>query len=172
MRSSRLVFLLSLLLSTQALAHGPTPQKIEERIEIKASPKAVWAIAGDFGGIATWNSVLKASEGTNKKRVLTFGNGEKLEEDVDEYDAGKMSYTYRMSEPNLKALPASSYSATLTVTPGKDGGSVIEWYSRAYRGDTGNEPPEGLTDQDVKDALGKLFKTGLEGIKAKAEKGP
>jgi len=171
MRSFRTLLILSFMLSAEALAHGPTPQKIEEKIEIKASPKAVWAIAGDFAGIAKWDSVLKASEGSNKKRVLTFGNGEKLEEDVDEYDSEKMTYSYRMSDPNLKAVPASSYSATLTVTLAKDGGSLVEWYARAYRGDTGNEPPEGLTDQDVKDALGKLFKTGLEGIKSKAEKG-
>jgi len=171
MRLSRVVFTFSLLLSVEALAHGPTPQKIEERIDIKASPKAVWAVAGDFAGVAHWDSVLKASDGSNKKRKLTFQNGETLEEEVDEYDPMKMTYSYRMLDPNLKAIPSSSYSATLIVTPGADGGSHVEWYARAYRGDTGNEPPEGLTDQDVKDALSKLFKTGLDGIKSKAEKG-
>lgn len=154
--------------ATLALAHGPTPQKVDETIEIKADPKAVWAVAGDFPGVAKWDNVLKASDGDNKKRTLTFKNGEKLEEDVDEYDPAKMTYTYRMLEPNTKALPASSYSATLVVTP-KDGGSSVEWYGRVYRADTGNEPAEGQDDAAAKDALSNLFKTGLAGIKTKAE---
>ena len=57
-----------------------------------------------------------------------------------------MSYDYRMLNPNVKALPVNSYSATLTVTP-KDGGSEVEWYGRFYRGDTGNEPPDDLNDE-------------------------
>ena len=92
-----------------------------------------------------------------------------LVEEVDEYDPVAMSYSYRMLDPNLNALPASSYSATLVVTPGADGGAKVEWFARAYRGDTGNEPPENLSDQAVKDALSQLFRAGLEGVKAKAE---
>lgn len=38
--------------ATAALAHGPTPQKIDESIQIKADPKAVWAVAGDYAGIS------------------------------------------------------------------------------------------------------------------------
>ncbi|OCC05476.1 MxaD protein [Labrys sp. WJW] len=155
--------------SLPAWAHGPTPQKVDESVTIKADPKAVWAIAGDYSGISKWDAILKASEGDNKKRILTFQNSEKLEEEVDEYDPEKMTYTYRMLEPNLKALPASSYSATLVVTPGPDGGSVVEWYGRVYRGDTGNEPADELNDDAARNALGTLFRTGLEGIKSKAE---
>lgn len=50
-----------------------------------------------------------------------------------------------MSDPDLTALPVSSYSATLTVTSEGDG-SRVEWMGRFYRGDTGNEPPEELSD--------------------------
>ncbi len=154
--------------ASAAFGHGPSPQKVDETIQIKAAPKAVWAVAGDFAGVAKWDSVLSASEGTIKKRRITFKNGEKIDEEVDEYDPAKMTYSYRMLDPNLKAIPASSYSATLVVTA-KDGGSEVEWYSRVYRGDTGNEPPDELGDQAAKDALSKLFKTGLDGIKAKVE---
>ncbi len=157
------------LLATAAWAHGPTPQKVDETIEIKAAPKTVWAIAGDYAGVAKWDPDVAASEGDNKKRFLTFKNGEKLKEEVDEYDAEKMTYTYRMLDQNLKAFPASSYSATLIVTPGRDGGSKVEWYARVYRGDTGNEPPDELNDEAAKTALSKLFRAGLDGIKAKTE---
>ncbi len=40
-------------------------------------------------------------------------------------------YSYRMSDPDLTALPVSSYSATLTVTPDGDG-SKVEWMGRFY----------------------------------------
>jgi len=163
------VVLASLALLSSALAHGPTPQKVDETIEIGAAPAAVWAIAGDFAGIAKWDAEVQASEGTNKKRVLTFKNGETIEEEVDEYDAAQMTYTYRMLNPNVKAVPASSYSATLAVTPGKQGGAQVQWYGRVYRGDTGNEPPGELNDEAAKSALTRLFKAGLQGIKAKAE---
>ena len=156
-------------LPAAALAHGPTPQKIDEMIAIKANPKAVWAVAGDFVGIAKWDPLVKASDGSNKKRVMTFKNGETLVEEVDEYDPAGMTYSYRMLDPNLNALPASSYSATLIVTPDANGGSKVEWYARAYRGDTGNEPPDNLNDEALKGALSQFFRAGLEGIKAKAE---
>ncbi len=99
-----------LVAAAAANAHGPTPQKVDESIDISADPKAVWAVAGDFAGIAKWDSVLKGSEGSNKKRVMTFANGQTLTEEVDEYDPAKMTYSYRMLDPNLQALPASSYS--------------------------------------------------------------
>ncbi|MDZ5650010.1 SRPBCC family protein [Nitrospirillum sp. BR 11828] len=164
-----LVLVAGVLLARSAGAHGPTPQKVDETVEIKASPAAVWAVAGDFAGIAKWDAEIKASEGSNKKRVMTLKNGEKIEEEVDEYDAARMTYTYRMLDPNLKALPASSYSATLVVTPGAQGTTQVQWYARVYRGDTGNEPPDELNDEAAKTALSQLFKAGLQGIKAKAE---
>ncbi|AUC99652.1 MxaD protein [Bradyrhizobium sp. SK17] len=166
---SLLITLGFFVLTTSALAHGPTPQKVDETIDINAPPSAVWAIAGDYAGVSKWNSELKTSTGTNKKRVMTFKNGEMLEEEVDEYDPAHMTYTYRMLNPNLKALPASSYSATLVVTPGKQGGSQVEWYAHVYRGDTENEPPEELNDAAAKQALARLFRAGLDGIKAMAE---
>jgi len=156
-------------LTTLAQAHGPTPQKIDEAVDIKADPKAVWAIAGDFAGVSKWDSELKASEGSNEKRVITFKNGEQLEEEIDEYKPDGMTYSYRMINPNLKAAPVSSYSATLVVTPGAGGGSHVEWYGRFYRGDTGNEPPDDLSDEAGREAMTRLFKSGLDGLKAKAE---
>jgi mxaD protein len=155
--------------TTTAFAHGPTPQKVDETIAIKAAPDRVWAVAGDYAGISKWDAVVKASEGSNNKRTMTFGNGEQLEEEVDEYDPAKMTYSYRMLNPNVKALPASSYSATLVVTPDERGGSNVKWSAHVYRGDTENEPPDDLNDEAAKSALSRLFQAGLEGIKAKAE---
>ena len=173
MRSWRSRFgFVALLVASIADAHGPTPQKIDESIQINADPKTVWAIAGDFARIAQWDPDVKASSGSNASRELTFANGQTLTEEVDEYDAANMSYSYRMIHPNLDAVPASSYAAKLVVTAGDNGGSVVRWYGRAYRGDTGNEPAENLNDEAARTALSTLFKAGLAGIKAKAERHP
>jgi mxaD protein len=158
------------LIPSLAMAHGPTPQKVLGEIDLKADPKTVWGIVADFGGIAKWDDDLKSSVSTGKSRMLTFKNGESLREDLDDYDEAHLSYTYRMFDPNLKALPASSYSATLTVSPKPGGGTHVEWLARVYRGDTGNEPPDELNDDAAKEALGRLVTEGLKGIKALSEK--
>ncbi|KMO25872.1 MxaD protein [Methylobacterium indicum] len=159
---------------SSALAHGPTPQKIEADVTIAAPPDAVWAVAGRFGDVAAWNPLVASgkSTGTGTKngdtRTLTLKNGGILHESLDEYDAAQRSYSYRLDDPDLKALPVSSYSATLTVTP--DGtGSKVAWFGRFYRGDTGNEPPEELSDAAGRAAMKAYFETGLAGLKAKVE---
>ena len=157
-----------------ALAHGPTPQKIEADVAIAAPPDAVWAIAGKFGAEADWNPLVASGRSTGDgtkngdTRTLTLKNGGTLHESLDEYDAAQRSYSYRLDDPDLKALPVSSYSATLTVTP--DGtGSKVAWFGRFYRGDTGNEPPEELSDAAGRAAMKAYLETGLAGLKAKVE---
>ena len=129
-----------------------------------------------LGAISRWHRGLKSSESSNgnqpgARRTLVFANGEVLHEDLDAWDADKHEYQYRMSEANVKALPASSYSAILRVSAAEQG-TRVEWKSRAYRGDTGNEPSESLSDEAVTQALQQFFATGLAELKAKAEAAP
>ena len=156
-----------------ALAHGPTPQKVGQSVTIKASPDAVWKVAGDFAGIGRWHPQAAKAEGSaggaeGGSRTLTLKNGGTLAESLDEYKPEGRTYSYRMSEADLKALPVSSYSATLTVTPEGDG-SKVEWLGRFYRGDTGNEPPEDLSDEAGRAAMNRYFSEGLQGLKAAVE---
>jgi mxaD protein len=157
-----------------ASAHGPTPQKVVETVEIAAPVDKVWKAVEDFGSIAKWNPALAASEGSGGnqpggKRVLTFPNGEKLEEGLDTYDPTGHEYGYRMSQPNVKALPASSYSVIFKLIP-EGGHTRVEWKSRLYRGDTGNEPPEHLSDGAATRAMQAFFRSGLDSLKAGLEK--
>ncbi|KQT60995.1 MxaD protein [Methylobacterium sp. Leaf456] len=175
MRLSLLALPLALA-ATAALAHGPTPQKVSQSITIKASPDAVWKVAGDFAGIGQWHPDIakaegKGGNGEGGSRTLTLKNGGTLTEGLDEWKADARSYSYRMSgEPDLKALPVSSYSATFTVSPEGDGAKV-EWMGRFYRGDTGNEPPDNLSDDAGREAMNRFFSDGLKGLKAAAEGG-
>ena len=158
-----------------ALAHGPTPQKIAQTVTIKASPDAVWKVVGDFGGIGSWHPDVAKAEATGGNaegatRKVTLKSGGTLVEGLDEWKGPERTYSYRMSDPDLTALPVSSYSATLTVTPDGDG-SKVEWMGRFYRGDTGNEPPDNLSDEAGREAMNRYFADGLKGLKAKVEGG-
>jgi len=166
--------LIAAVLASPALAHGPTPIKVNETITIAADPKAVWAIAGRFDGLANWHpdvqSVnVKCGDAAGAEREITLRKGGVLKEGLDEYDAAAFKYSYRMSDPNLDALPVSSYSVTLTIKPAVGGGAQVDWYGRLYRGDTGNEPPENLNDEAARTAMSDFLHAGLQGLKKKVE---
>ena len=48
-----LTLLAAVMLPLSAAAHGPSPQKVEKEIVIKAEPAKVWAIVKDFGNMQT-----------------------------------------------------------------------------------------------------------------------
>ena len=51
--SRRAFFIAALsLIPAAALAHGPSRQKVVEKIEIDAPPAKVWAIVGNFGDLS------------------------------------------------------------------------------------------------------------------------
>lgn len=165
--------LVLIFISGATLAHGPTPQKVDQSIVIAAKPDAVWEVVGEFAGIGSWHPDVARSEGSGGngsggQRKVTLKAGGILNEGLDEMSATGRSYSYRLSDPDLKALPVSSYSATLTVSPEGDG-SRVEWLGRFYRGDTGNEPPEDLSDEAGRTAMNRYFADGLKGLKAKVE---
>jgi mxaD protein len=164
----------TIALVSSAMAHGASPKKIEEKIDIAAKPDAVWALIADFAKISTWNPAVESSiaisdpdQGT--ERVLTLKGGGKVTDAQTEYDAAKMTYSYRRVDDDVKVFPVSFYSATITVTPTATG-SEVDWIGRFYRGDTGNEPPPGLNDSDAIQAMTDFFQTGLKGLKTLAEK--
>lgn len=157
------------------LAHGAAPKKIEESIQIAAPPDKVWNLIKDFAGISSWDpkiksSVAKQGEDDVKERVMKLDSGGEVTDALTDYEADKMTYSYRRVDSDVKALPASFYSATMTVSPGKNGGSEVSWIGRYYRGDTSNEPPPELTDEAAAKALGDIFQAGLNNLKTLAEK--
>jgi len=165
---------LVLVLATPSLAHGPTPLKVDETVTIAADPQKVWAVVGSFSSIAKWHPDIKSVQTTGgdtlgSERILTFQKGATLKESLDEFDSTALKYSYRMMDPNLDALPVSSYSMTLAVRPASSGGAEVEWYGRIYRGDTGNEPPDNLNDDAARTAVGSFLRNGLQGLKAKLE---
>lgn len=176
MKFSRSAFIAFLLFPVLALAHGPTPQKANESIVINAPVDAVWNAVKQFDGISSWHPDVKESSGDGKhvsggQRTITLQNGGQLVEELDAYDDSKHEYSYRLKTENVQALPSSSYSVSLQVTAGEaSGSSVVSLKSRFYRGDTGNTPPENLSDAAAVKAMNAFFKNGLAGLKQKLEK--
>ncbi len=164
-----------LIFPVVALAHGPTPQKAKESITIEAPADNVWDAVKQFGSIADWHDDIQKSEGDGKhesggKRTLTFTDGEQLIDELDYYSDENREYSYRLNKENVKALPVSSYSIELQVTPGEnDSSSIVTLKSRFYRGDTGNTPPEHLSDEAAVKAMTQYFKNGLASLKKHVE---
>jgi mxaD protein len=152
-------------LAQAALAHGPTPQKIDEQIEIAAPPAAAWALVGDFARFAAWHPGLAAStadrgNSVGSRRTLTLARGGTLTEELDERLDGEMSMSYRSGRVDPAVLPVGSYSVRLRVLPAGSG-SRIEWRARAYRADSGNEPAEGQDDDAAVTALREFIRPAL-----------
>lgn len=156
-----------------ASAHGPTPQKVDETVTIKASPAAVWKVVRDFGGLSGWHAAVAASIGDGgtaigATRTFKLKSGGELVDSLDEFDDAAKSYSYRLAKENVEAFPVSFYSDTLTVKATGDG-SKVEWIGRFYRGDTGNYPSETQDDAAAEAAMRKFFRAGLESLKARFE---
>jgi hypothetical protein len=164
-------------LATQgaAWAHGPTRQKVNETIDIKAPPDKVWAVIGNFQDMS-WHPAVKKTtgEGGNTpdvaKRHLDLGGGAALNEELYKYDGEKHSYSYRIPTVDVKVLPVNNYSSTLEVLPGEDGKtSKVAWHGAFYRGYMNNDPPAELNDEAAIKAVSGVYKGGLEALKKKLE---
>jgi mxaD protein len=61
------IFIFSLLVSLQLLAHGPTPQNVQESVTVTVSADKAWTYVKEFGNIHEWLPGAKSSS-VEKKR--------------------------------------------------------------------------------------------------------
>lgn len=156
-----------------AQAHGPTRQKVLEKVEIAADPAKVWAVIGKFGDMS-WHPAVASTEGGGEaagaKRALTLQSGGVIEEKLGKYDAAGMSYSYEITNVETSVLPVTNYSSTLSVS-GAGGKSIVEWKGAFYRGYVNNDPPPELSDEAAVKAVTGVYRAGLDALKAKIEAG-
>jgi carbon monoxide dehydrogenase subunit G len=170
------IVLFALVLPHAGWAQAPAPQKVTETIEIDAPPTKVWATIADFHDMSWLPGVAKTTgEGGNEpnvaKRQLILASGATIDESLSKYDAGAMSYSYRIDKVDVKVLPVANYSATITVLPAEGGKSTVEWRGAFYRGYPNNDPPPELNEEAARKAVGKAYRAGLESLKKKVEAG-
>jgi hypothetical protein len=155
---------------TTATAHGPTPQKVDEKIIINADVKTVWDELKQFDNLSQWHpSVASIKMEDETTRVVSLKTGGDLVDSLDEVDTEEHYLSYRLLTENVTAFPVSFYTISLQVLP-TDNGSLVNWSGRFYRADTGNFPPENLNDAAAVKVMTLYAKSGLEGLKSKLEK--
>lgn len=164
------------LIATAASASGASAQAVlreTKLIDIAAPPAKVWAIIHDFSDL-TWVPVVKSSTATEGNttgsiRTLDLG-GPKLVEQLKDYNDAGMTYTYAITDDpaNVKSLPVTHYTSTITVKPSGSGSRVI-WIGSFKRADTGPTPAATMDDATATTAVGGVYNAGLDNLKKKAE---
>ncbi|WP_036280882.1 SRPBCC family protein [Methylocystis sp. ATCC 49242] len=160
------------VVSAPAFAHGPSRQKVVEKIEIDAPADKVWGIVGNFQDL-NWHPSVASTEGTGgsdvgAKRKITLKNGGVIEESATKVDAAGKSLSYKIDNVDVKVVPVNNYSSTISVKE-EGGKSVVEWKGAFYRGFMNNDPPPELSDEAAVKAVSDFYKAGLAALKAKAE---
>ncbi len=166
---------LALILPVAArAAHGASPLKVIETGIVDAPPEKVWAIVGDFAH-ADWLPGVARVEATGEdvpdraRRRLIMADGGVIEELLTKRDAERMMLGVHREGDDVKRLPATNYTALITVRPAENGGTQVEWKARFYRGHPTNDPPPELNDDVAIAAVTALQRAFLAALKAKAE---
>ena len=151
-----------------AAAHGPSPQKVEKSIVIKAAPAKVWAMVKDFGNMQSWHPAV-ATDKLEKKgeetfRTLTLKGGGDIVEKLRSADDATMKLKYEIISG---VAPVADYNAVMTVSAGPGAGeSTVTWVGRFYRTYKLNPPiPEGQDDATAVKFITSVFDGGLANLK-------
>jgi hypothetical protein len=166
------------ILPLTAAAHGPSPQKVEKEIVIKADPAKVWALVKDFGNMQKWHPAVASDKVEVKKdengddqtyRTLTLKGGGTIFEKLRGSDDKDMQLKYEIVSG---VLPVADYTSKMTVKAGPGAGeSTVVWMGRFYRVYKLNPPiPAGQDDESAIKAVTEVYDSGLAGLKAAAEK--
>ena len=166
------------ILPLTSAAHGPSPQKVEKEVVIKADPAKVWALVKDFGNMQKWHPAVASDKVEVKKddngdqqtyRTLTLKGGGTILEKLRGADDKDMQLKYEIVSG---VLPVADYTSKMTVKAGPGAGeSTVVWMGRFYRVYKLNPPiPAGQDDESAVKAVTDVYESGLAGLKAAAEK--
>ncbi len=124
-------------------------QRIAE-IDINGSPDAVWAVAGDFGGIGGWMPGMDSCRVEGENRILETMGMTITEKLVAKDDAAR-AITYSI----VDGVPIESHEATVTVTASGDG-SHVTWVVDA-------------APEEMADLMHAVYQQSLEALKTNVE---
>jgi carbon monoxide dehydrogenase subunit G len=159
------------LLAGPALAHGPTRQKVTEKISIDAPADVVWARIKNFDALKDWHPAVASSPADKGNeegsvRQVTLKGGGSLTETLESWNDAQKKYSYRLKDGG--ALPVTNYTSTITVSA--DGAkSTVEWRGAFYRGFPNNDPPPDQNDEAALKAVTGVYTSGLQHLKKLVE---
>jgi hypothetical protein len=119
-------------------------------IDINSSPDAVWAVAGDFGGIAGWMPGMESCRVEGENRILET-MGMTITEKLVAKDDSARAITYSI----VDGVPIESHEATITVHAAGDG-SHVTWVVDA-------------APDEMADLMLSVYQQSLESLKAHVE---
>lgn len=160
------------VLPLSAMAHGPSPQKVDKSVIIKAEPAKVWALVKDFGNMHKWHPAVASTKlekkGNDTFRLLTLKDGGTIYEKLRSADDETMKMRYEIVEG---VLPVADYNSFMTVKAGPGAGeTTVQWVGRFYRVYKLNPPiPEGQDDASALNAVNGVYDAGLAGLKKTLE---
>jgi mxaD protein len=101
---------------------------VEVRGEIAAPPSAVWALLGDFGGVASWNPFVESADitgaGVGMTRTITARGGARIVERLESLDAAERRLRY-----SVQLETGAQSTVDIRLDAGDAGGTVIVWQS-------------------------------------------
>ena len=167
-----ILIVLIVSLNNDANGHGPSRQKVNEKIEIDTNPEKVWEIVKNFTKY-DWNSSVKKVAAENSEvgaeRKLEFGGGKFVKQKLEKIDETKRLISWRILETSNDIMPVNSYAAKIFVKEGENGKTIVNYKAGFYRGFMGNDPPEALNDENSKKKVSNFIKNSLKGLKSIAE---
>lgn len=158
--------------SFNAAAHGPSPQKVEKTIVIKAAPAKVWAVVKDFGNMQAWHPAIASTKlekkGDETFRTLTLKDGGTIYEKLRTADDADMKLRYEIVDG---VAPVADYNSFMQVTAGPGAGeSTVTWVGRFYRTYKLNPPiPAGQDDETAVKFVTGVYDSGLANLKKVVE---
>jgi carbon monoxide dehydrogenase subunit G len=159
-------------LSFNAAAHGPSPQKVEKTVVIKAAPAKVWAVVKDFGNMHAWHPAIASTKlekkGDETFRTLTLKDGGTIYEKLRTADDADMKLRYEIVDG---VAPVADYNSFMQVTAGPGAGeSTVTWVGRFYRTYKLNPPiPAGQDDETAVKFITGVYDSGLANLKKVVE---
>lgn len=140
---------------------------VKKTIKIKASKDKVWRKISNIAGLPTWVVDVKKTGYLSKKkkdvgavRLITFEDGNKIEEHVVAWEKGKY-FTYIATE----GLPLRAYVATISIKVKSKNLTELTWQS--YLNSKKMSEKQFL---DFVVFLGAFYEASLENLKASLEK--
>ena len=119
-------------------------------IDVDGRPEDVWALIGDFGGIAGWMPGMESCRVEGENRILET-MGMTITEKLLARDDTARSITYAI----VDGVPVESHQATITVTAA-GAGSHVTWVVDA-------------APDEMADLMQGVYQGSLEAVKAHVE---
>ena len=186
-KTSLFVSAVMLLFTSMAYAHGPVRAKLTATVTIDAPAAKVWDVIKNYDDMSWLPAVRSVTgNGSNDKgaiRTLHLASGGTITEELKAYDAGKMTYKYKITDmssagtikhagqdEHIPVLPVGNYAAEISVAD-KGGKAEVEWVATYYRAYVNNNPPAELNEEAADKAVTDVLTSGLTNLAKKAGSG-